>query len=623
MIERNFGRFLVGLLGFASVVGGSPGRSWATFPLSESFRDATAADPGWILSGNAVLTGTGSPDPVGQGWLRLTSNANDQAGTAIYNSAFSSSDGVVIEFDYAMYGGTGADGISFYLIDGTTTTPTVGAPGGGLGYSHNESGNPGVKNGYVGVGFDRYGNFSSFGYGDCNPSCPGAQGNSLTIRGSGNLFSGFNYLTRFLFSSIGQSVGASRASARPVQIVVANGKLSVRVNFGSGFQTLVNNYNLASAIGQAALPATLKMGISASTGGSTNFHEIRNFTAAKPARITMSKVGDKSAVMPGDALQYELTVSNDNLNDVVGATIHDVMPSQLINVTWTCSASPGSSCAANGTDDIDDTVDILKGGTLTYTIDATVAGASAFTNTATIDLPEGLSNTGDSQAKFSVAVTAPTATATATQTSIPTAPPTETPTSASSPTAPPTATQTPTPTGGSALCPASPASCTNTARKGQLRLNGRSDSRRNRFAWRFNGGPALQQGDFGDPTDETSYAICLYDNGVLKFEAGIPATPAQWRTFGRRGYTYFDRAAAQDGIRSIRLRGGAAGRSKFDIRGRGSALPLPAPVSATRWLDATNGVLLQFRQSDGTCYESSFAAGAVKRNSATKVGAKF
>src|SRR5512132_4353356 len=50
--------------------------------LAERFRGATANN--WILTGDAQLTGNGSVDPAGQGWLRLTSAAENQAGFA-YN----------------------------------------------------------------------------------------------------------------------------------------------------------------------------------------------------------------------------------------------------------------------------------------------------------------------------------------------------------------------------------------------------------------------------------------------------------------------------------------------------------------------------------------------------------
>src|ERR1700674_3131699 len=70
---------------------------------------------GWILGGNptsAQLTGNGATDPGGSGWLRITNNSGNQTGFAYNTTSFDLSSGVLIQFDYATWGGTGADGIS-------------------------------------------------------------------------------------------------------------------------------------------------------------------------------------------------------------------------------------------------------------------------------------------------------------------------------------------------------------------------------------------------------------------------------------------------------------------------------------------------------------------------------
>ena len=74
--------------------------------LPPSFGGAT--EPNWTLRSYAWLTAAGrsTPPPVfsaidapGQGWLRLTDAQNNQSGSAVYNTPFSSSDGVQAEFD--------------------------------------------------------------------------------------------------------------------------------------------------------------------------------------------------------------------------------------------------------------------------------------------------------------------------------------------------------------------------------------------------------------------------------------------------------------------------------------------------------------------------------------------
>ena len=68
-------------------------------------------------------------------------------------------------FNSYQYGGTGADGIAFVLAAVDPANPVlpsvIGQSGGALGYSAQNSNNNGLSYGYLGVGFDAYGNFSS------------------------------------------------------------------------------------------------------------------------------------------------------------------------------------------------------------------------------------------------------------------------------------------------------------------------------------------------------------------------------------------------------------------------------------------------------------------------------
>ena len=282
---------------------------WAAPPIAETFRDSSAA--GWELKGDAKLTGDGITDLVGNGWLRLTDNVNWKAGSAIYNTAFPSTEGVQVTFTYASHGGNGADGITFYLIDGATVEPTVGAAGGALGYSWgSDSGDPGVTNGYVGIGLDECGNFSNLGFGDCDGdvTCPGSRPNSVTLRGSGSLDADFDYLTRGSFSI----ETGSRAGANRCRITISPGDtllITVEIDSGSGFVTVIDEYNLTTASGQEALPATFKMGFSGSTGGLNNFHEIRDLVVAGANTTTTAVTSSPDPSGGGSSTCFTATVS--------------------------------------------------------------------------------------------------------------------------------------------------------------------------------------------------------------------------------------------------------------------------------------------------------------------------
>jgi uncharacterized repeat protein (TIGR01451 family) len=321
--------------------------------LNETFMNSTA--PGWNLVGTAVLT-SGGVDPAGAGWLRLTTNAGNQAGTAIYNTAFSSAAGVQVIFTYATYSFVNApgDGISFYLIDGATAVPTIGAYGGPLGYSRITTTTPqvpGVTNGYVGIGLDEYGNFGTLQSGGCSyvPCSLGLSG--VTIRGSGSLTTGFNYYTQ----AAATIPTGSRASAKKVRITVTPAptvNATVEIDSGSGFVTVINNFNISGIAGQAAIPATFKMGFAAGTGWATDFHEIRGFTTTNadpgPADLTITKSHSGNFVQGDTGKTYTITASNPGPGATAGTvTVTDTLPAGL-TPTAPNGVVDGWSCAIGG-----------------------------------------------------------------------------------------------------------------------------------------------------------------------------------------------------------------------------------------------------------------------------------
>ena len=113
------------------------------------------------------------------------------------------------------------------------------------------------------------------------------------------------------------------------------------------------------------------------------------------ADLSITKTDGLASALPGDAITYTVVVGNNGPSSVLGALVSDVMPTGLTGVTWTCSAAPGSTCASpSGTGDIAATVDLVVGGTATFTVNATVAAnqLGTVTNTAAIVTPSGVSD---------------------------------------------------------------------------------------------------------------------------------------------------------------------------------------------------------------------------------------
>ncbi|SHJ37418.1 Por secretion system C-terminal sorting domain-containing protein [Hymenobacter daecheongensis DSM 21074] len=268
----------------------------AQFPRNETFKGNSA--PNFSFGGAARLTGTGGAnDAVGAGYLRLTDATNNQAGYVIDNVGFPSSAGFTISFEFFSYGGTtpGADGFSVFLVDANQPAGgfRIGATGGSLGYAQ-KTVSPvadGVSKGYIGIGIDEFGNYSNAQEGrsggsavlDANGRVP----NGVAIRGAGNgsAATDYPYLTGTALGGLGFALDVNSTRAQPgnadyrrafIDVVpttvgsVTTYRISVRIQYGTALRTAIDNFVVDTP------PANLRLGLSGSTGGSTNIHEIRN-----------------------------------------------------------------------------------------------------------------------------------------------------------------------------------------------------------------------------------------------------------------------------------------------------------------------------------------------------------
>lgn len=389
------------------------GSAQAQFKVSSDFRSNT--QPGWTITGtnnsgtndSGILTGgygaipNNVNDANGSGWLRLTTNSNNQTGLALYTGgSFPSSQGVIVEFDYVNWGGNGADGTAFFLYDATQNM-TGAQNGGSLGYCHGTGG-------YLGIGLDEFGNFSSSMPGvangcPANSSSPGARADNLVVRGP------LSDNNRWLSSAaITGGIDSPNVTARPANerlrvSLIPNGTgylVSVALGLNGGTPTtLLNNLNFPYAA-----PANLRMGYAGSTGGLNNVHEIRNFIASVPANIGVTKTTPSARVTRGLQTTYQIVITNLDINPIAAGNqaptipgtdapnITDNFPAQFINTSWTCAASAGSTCpSASGTGNISFAggYTMAPGGTLTFTVTGTVAPNATcnanVANTVTVD----------------------------------------------------------------------------------------------------------------------------------------------------------------------------------------------------------------------------------------------
>jgi uncharacterized repeat protein (TIGR01451 family) len=407
-----------------------------TFPLIETFKTNTA--PNWILGDSASLT-AGGADPANDGWLRLTNNANSQKGFARLNANIPTPQGVSIEFEYKTWGGTqyaGAgqrgDGLTVFFYDGDAPGPfNIGDYGGSLGYANGvldtskpcgTAGNfvPGLYRGYIGIGFDEYGNFSNPGTGDrCKNGGPGVRKERVVIRGpydydntavANNGSVGYEYLTASADLSVpGIDTGLTDPSRpadstyfRKVLVLIEpvsagatpDYKVTVKWQTASNglYTTVINSYQLPTKP-----PANLKIGFAASTGGATNYHEIRNLSIQKPTNLKVVKTlssGLTAPINPLSDISYTLFATNDGPNAVADAILTDSVPVQIENVTYTCVGAGGTICSSTSgsvpSNNLNLTLNMPLLGTATVTVSGRLKATAAtrnLSNTALISLP--------------------------------------------------------------------------------------------------------------------------------------------------------------------------------------------------------------------------------------------
>ncbi len=293
----------------------SPSQSSAqVVTVNQSFTGATA--PGWTLGDNGggftpVLTASnagGNIDTVGNGWLRLTNAAGNEATYAVDPTAFNGANATIAaKFTFASWNGSGADGITFFLADASKTFG-VGAYGGSLGYAQKTAAGGGgadingMSGGYVGVGIDEYGNYSNPTEGRIGGIGPVP--NAIAVRGPGQGLTGYNYLGgtgNLGTNSIAFPTYTTRptgADTRTIEIILtATNQMTVYLQSGTTGQ-FVPLYSID--LSGYARPDQLILGFTGSTGGSTDIHEIQNVSLSSVAANLWTNTGADSKWATGN-----------------------------------------------------------------------------------------------------------------------------------------------------------------------------------------------------------------------------------------------------------------------------------------------------------------------------------
>jgi uncharacterized repeat protein (TIGR01451 family) len=191
----------------------------------------------------------------------------------------------------------------------------------------------------------------------CTWTCVGAGGGTCTASGSGNINGTVNL----------PSGGSVTYTASCVVSAAATGTLS----------------NTATV----AVPA----GVTDPTPGNNSATDTD--TVGAQADLAITKTDGVTTVTPGGSVTYTITASNAGPSNATGATVADTFPASL-TCTWTCVGAGGGTCAASGSGNINGTVNLPSGGSVTYTASCAVSAAATGTlsNTATVTAPAGVTD---------------------------------------------------------------------------------------------------------------------------------------------------------------------------------------------------------------------------------------
>jgi Bacterial Ig-like domain (group 3) len=337
-------------------------------------------------------------DTVGAGALRLTSAGNTLEGGIGATGSVPISEGLDASFDSYQYGGTGADGIVFYLAVTDPFNPQVptaiGQAGGSLGYSATGA-SAGLAHGYLGLGLDVYGNYLNSGFdGSGCSSAPGSttQATNVTVRGPGNGSVGYCVLPGYNDTLGGTPAvrdalhGTTRANSDvPVEVIInpstsstlsagttkltsitvaATSYAIVFKTIGASSQTVVtgtlpdlNNAVYNNLVDRSwfdpttGLPYKLTYGWVASTGGSTDVHEVNYLNAQTvngPVPV-LSATSSVSVATPqhGSSATYTVTPSVASTGGPENSPVEvtTTFPSGITAAAYTDS---GYNCSVSG-----------------------------------------------------------------------------------------------------------------------------------------------------------------------------------------------------------------------------------------------------------------------------------
>nr|MCU0756942.1 hypothetical protein [Xanthomonadales bacterium] len=89
------------------------------------------------------------------------------------------------------------------------------------------------------------------------------------------------------------------------------------------------------------------------------------------ADLSITKTDGQTTDIPGTSISYTIVASNAGPLAVASATVVDTFPASITGVSWTCAGAGGGTCPASGSGNLNTTVGLPVGGSVSFTATGT------------------------------------------------------------------------------------------------------------------------------------------------------------------------------------------------------------------------------------------------------------
>jgi uncharacterized repeat protein (TIGR01451 family) len=359
-----------------------------------------------------------APDAQGAGKLRLTDATTSKTGGLFGAASVPTSQGLDATFNIYQWGGGSADGVAFALAAVDPASPVapspIGQSGGALGYSGTRA-LIGLANGYLGIGFDVFGNYSTTTYEGSGCTDPafittGAKiPGQVVVRGPGKGtvgYCGLNSTATNASSPVVPLRAATRAASvvpgevvvNPTPssfttasgIVVASGTYKVVFTPVGGVPRTLEGtlpvvpaglYPSSTWLSANGIPRQLAFGFVGSTGSVTDNHDVDDvkivtFNPVPDLNVAQTSYNGASP-QPGDPVTYTVVAGVDvGADESSPISVTETLPTGVIpggafGSGWVCQAPAGQKVTC-----VNSNAPFTNGTTLTpITVVGTVASA--------------------------------------------------------------------------------------------------------------------------------------------------------------------------------------------------------------------------------------------------------